>query len=203
MKFTTKISHSEKAWQLYRLPGVDSRRQGSVVELSPSEDSRLDGLVLLYALSVALLVPDPFLSKLLVLVNPPLDEDNRFFMPLTSASDLSNKAERSFDGSTLVGPPLEYTPVYVDCRCRINRQSLSLFVFHHSAHFLALYNILSCSIRQCRCRLENDKLCEAIKPHMQPWQNLVEVQNLQASDYRQFLINFLVFSNKRPCDLEW
>lgn len=45
-----------------------------------------------------------------VLDSPPPDEI-LFFTPLTSASDLSSREESSFEGSTFVGPPLEYTPV--------------------------------------------------------------------------------------------
>ena len=35
--------------------------------------------------------------------------------PLTSAGERSSRALRSLEGSMLVGPPLEYTPVYRDC----------------------------------------------------------------------------------------
>lgn len=39
-----------------------------------------------------------------------------FLTPRTSASDRSSSADRSLLGSTVLGPPLACTPVYVDCR---------------------------------------------------------------------------------------
>ncbi len=39
-------------------------------------------------------------------------------MPRTSAGERSSSADRSLDGSTFVGPPRAYTPVYVLCRTR-------------------------------------------------------------------------------------
>ena len=38
-----------------------------------------------------------------------------FLRPLTSAGDRSTRSESCFPGSTQVGPPFLYTPVYVDC----------------------------------------------------------------------------------------
>ena len=74
---------------------------------SPKADSRRDDWPLRDPLSKLELAAEPFLAWPRDLVALPPPDDNRFLTPLTSASDLSRRAERSLDGSTFVGPPLE------------------------------------------------------------------------------------------------
>ena len=48
--------------------------------------------------------------------------------PLTSASERSSSEDSSREGSTLVGPPREYTPVYVDCSHQTPNSMITLVI---------------------------------------------------------------------------
>ena len=82
-------------------PVMDSLREGAA-DLAPSDDAPREGCreggVPRAADSPC---SDPLLEARLT--------------PLTSASERSRSEDSSREGSTLVGPPREYTPVYVDC----------------------------------------------------------------------------------------
>ena len=84
-----------------RQPVMDSLREGAA-DLAPSDDAPREGW---REGGVPRTADSPWSEPLL----------EARLTPLTSASERSSSEDSSLEGSTLVGPPREYTPVYVDC----------------------------------------------------------------------------------------